>query len=151
MDATHAIISHRNSGSGSKRKLLGGQVPSFVFVSTGIGGLRYKLRTSVSLPSSRNQDRTRKPTPPKWAENDAFTRPPNLSSASCDLDLCLMTPKVDRLFISQLCQLALKSVHSFTTYRAHNFLTEERSDRWRLDSWASLSQISDASRFGSFR
>jgi len=61
-------------------------------ISTAVTEARHKL--------------TRKATQPNEVENDAYTRTPNLSSTSCDLDLWPPDPKVDRFMSLSRGQLA---------------------------------------------
>ena len=70
-------------------------------------------------------------------ENDASARPPNLTSASCDLDLWPPDPQVDRFIPPPVplntCQVGAKSVRSFSKYLVHkngNKLTGGRTDEW---------------------
>jgi len=51
---------------------------------------------SSSSNTDNNTVKTRKPTQPRGVENGASTRPPNLTSASCDLDLWPSDPWIWR-------------------------------------------------------
>ena len=63
---------------------------------------------------------------------------PDITSASCDLDLDLLTPRstVHVLARDHLCQYALKSVHSFSKYSVHNFVTDEQGRSQQLGGGA---------------
>jgi len=71
---------------------------------------------------------TRKATWPNAAENDTSTWPPNLTAASCDLELWPPDPKVDRfmrLASALLVAICITLVHSLSKYHVYNFVTEQ--------------------------
>jgi len=70
----------------------------------------------------------------KGSTMSAPVQAPDITSASCDLDLDLLTPRstVHVLARDHLCQYALKSVHSFSKYSVHNFVTDEQGRSQQL-------------------
>jgi len=105
-------------------------------------GMNLAIKCINNLPPHLSYVSThcRKPTRPKGVRNDAAARPPNLSSASCDLDLWPPNFKVVVSCpcpVDQLCQLASKSLSNIVLT---SLVTERMDERSIWERYVSACQ-----------